>query len=232
MGFAKRYVDWSDAMSEWFGWLSQMIVPITIATGVGNVFLRYIGEYLNLKLTSNVVIELQWYLYTLIFLFSFSYILKHGINVRVDFWFAEQPERRKAWIDIVGHFLALLPFCILALYVSWNPVLTSWGHDSRAGTFEGWEDWDGAFAKASTYTSNCRADPECSFNLNTWGKQLPWEMSPDPGGLPRAPIKSMILVGFGTLFLQAIAETIRLIGFLRGDPAFKREEQEAPIRIE
>ncbi len=232
MEWARKYVDWADRMSEWFGWLSQMIVPITIGVGISNVFLRYLGQYSGLKLTSNVVIELQWYLYTLIFLFSFAYILKNGINVRVDFWFAEQPERRKAIIDLVGHCLALLPFCVLALYVSWNPVLTSWGHDSRAGLFEGWEDWQGTRAKVSNFMETCRASEDCNITINSWGKQLPWEMSNDPSGLPRAPIKSMILVGFGTLLLQAIAETLRLIGFLRGDPAFKREEQEAPIRIE
>jgi len=36
-----------------------------------------------------------------------------------------------------------------------------------------------------------------------------WELSPDPGGLPRAPIKSMIIVGFVLLIIQGISEAIK-----------------------
>ena len=43
-----------------------------------------------------------------------------------------------------------------------------------------------------------------------------WEMSPDPGGLPRAPIKTFILVAFGVLLLQAIAQAIKYIAILTG----------------
>lgn len=42
------------------------------------------------------------------------------------------------------------------------------------------------------------------------------EGSPDPGGLPRYPIKTMILVGFALVVLQGLAEAIRRIAFLRG----------------
>jgi TRAP-type mannitol/chloroaromatic compound transport system permease small subunit len=42
------------------------------------------------------------------------------------------------------------------------------------------------------------------------------EGSPDPGGLPRYPIKTMLLVSFALLWLQGIAEVIRCIATLRG----------------
>jgi TRAP-type mannitol/chloroaromatic compound transport system permease small subunit len=41
---------------------------------------------------------------------------------------------------------------------------------------------------------------------NSW---TVWEQSPDPGGLPRYPIKSMILVGFALLLLQALVEVAK-----------------------
>lgn len=192
----KKVVDVIDMISEFFGWLAQMVVPVLILVGFGNVVLRYVGQYAGLKLTSNVIIELQWYLYTLVFLWGFGYILKNGINVRVDFWFANQSDRRKAWIDLIGHVLALLPFCILALYVVWGPILRSWGWQPNG----------------------------------TWGT---WEMSPDPDGLPRAPIKSMVLVGFGLLFLQTIAEIIKLVAILRGQQElFQLQKSDAPLRVE
>jgi len=42
------------------------------------------------------------------------------------------------------------------------------------------------------------------------------EMSPDPGGLPRYPIKAALLVGFFLLFLQGISEAIKKAAFLAG----------------
>ncbi|MDJ0752197.1 MAG: TRAP transporter small permease subunit [Ardenticatenaceae bacterium] len=196
MPVLKQIVEKIEALTEFLGWLGQWIVPITILVGFGNVILRYVGEFVGVKLTSNAIIELQWYLYTLIFFLGFAYITKHNINVRVDFWYANQSVRTKAMIDFIGHILALLPFCLLALYVTWNPVLTSWG-----------------------------LQPD-----GTWGT---WEMSPDPSGLPRAPIKTMVIVAFGALLLQTIAELIKLIDVLYlGGQMFSIQESEAPLRIE
>jgi TRAP-type mannitol/chloroaromatic compound transport system permease small subunit len=39
--------------------------------------------------------------------------------------------------------------------------------------------------------------------------RIPWELSPDPGGLPRAPIRTMLIVGFALLFLQALSDAIK-----------------------
>lgn len=175
-----------DRFAEWTGWLSKWVVVPTIVVGLANVILRYTGQFFGVRLTSNTYVELQWYLYSLIFLLGFAYILKHQINVRVDFWFANQPKKRKAWIDLVGHLIALLPFALIGLWVSIPQVQTSW-------------------------------------RLN--------EQSPDAGGLPRAPIKTMIAVAFVFLLLQAIAEVIRLIAILRGLDV-ELEEPEAPVRIE
>ena len=44
------------------------------------------------------------------------------------------------------------------------------------------------------------------------------ESSPNPGGLPRYPIKSVILLGFSMLLLQGISEIIKRVAWLRGVP--------------
>ena len=48
---------------------------------------------------------------------------------------------------------------------------------------------------------------------NSWAV---WEMSPDPGGLPRYPIKTVIPIAFFLLLLQGAAIAVRRIAFLRG----------------
>ena len=176
----------ADRVSEWTGEISRYAVLVTVAVGFINVVLRYFGEFSDTRLTNNGLIEAQWYLYSLIFLFGFGYILKHQINVRVDFWFAEQPVRTRAWIDFIGNIVGLIPFAIIGIWVSVPQVMTSW-------------------------------------RLN--------EQSPDPSGLPRAPIKTMIVVAFAILLMQALAEQIKLFAILRD--VEKPEEKGAEfIRIE
>ncbi len=59
------------------------------------------------------------------------------------------------------------------------------------------------------------------------------EQSPDPSGLPRAPIKTMIPIAFALLLIQAIAEVIRVFAVIRDRAEFADlEEVEAPTRIE
>ena len=193
----KTYMKIIDKMSDILGAISMYLVIITVSIGFLNVVLRYVGQIIGVRLTSNFFIELQWYLYSLTFFTGFSYILKEGINVRVDFWFADQTHKVKAWIDLVGHFVGLIPFCIIGIWMTINPVLISWGRQ-----FDG-----------------------------SWGRM---EWSPDPSGLPRAPIKTIIIIAFVTLLLQAFVEVIRLIATLRDVdelmPADLRGE--TPIRVE
>ncbi|MFN8433017.1 MAG: TRAP transporter small permease subunit [Anaerolineales bacterium] len=169
-----------DALTDKLGHASAVCVMLTIAVGFYNVIARYLGRFFEIKLTSNLFIELQWYLFSLTFLLGFSYVLKHGLNVRVDFLYTNWSPKTKAWVDLVGHAFFLTAFCIIGLYVTTHPVLQSWG-----------------------------LLPDGSFGS--------WELSPDPDGLPRAPIKSMMLVAFGMLFLQTISEIIKNIAIIKGE---------------
>ncbi|HHC08987.1 MAG TPA: TRAP transporter small permease subunit [Actinobacteria bacterium] len=191
-----------DALNERVGRFTPYIVIVVVVVGFTNVVLRYLGRFIGTRLVNNYWLESQWYMYSLVFLLGFGYILKHQINVRVDFWWADQPLRRKVWIDLVGHLISLVPFSILALWVTWPWVLSSF--TSQTGSFTTWRVWE------------------------------IWENSPDPSGLPRAPIKAMILVGFALLLLQGLAELVKLVAVLTGHEDWVElpVEHEAPMRIE
>lgn len=182
MRFLLKIAQVIEKLSENGGRIATMLVLITVAIGFYNVVARYVGRYIGVTLSSNIFIEIQWYLFSLVFFLGFAYALKHNVNVRVDFYFSRFTAKRKAWIDFIGHLLFLVPFCLIGIYVTYAPVLSSWGQLPN-GTFG------------------------------------PWEMSPDPNGLPRAPIKSMIIVAFVLLLLQTIAEIIKKYAIIRGDTA-------------
>jgi TRAP-type mannitol/chloroaromatic compound transport system permease small subunit len=195
----QRAIDW---VTERVGALPKYLAVAVIVIGFVNAVLRYIGRFAGAQLTSNRNIELQWYLYAALFLLAFAYILKHGINVRVDFWFADCSPKVKAWIDFVGNLIGLLPFCLLGSWVVSPQILRSFGRSP-----------DGS-----------------------WRTLTVWEIceqSPDPVGLPRAPVKALLFVGLGLLLLQGLAEMVKLVAVLTGHGRFsERTVRGVPTRVE
>lgn len=127
-----------DNCADKLGWLSNWLVLLTIGVGFFNVLARYMGRFIGIQLSSNALLELQWYLFSLTFLSGFVYILRHGENVRVDFFYADFSEKKRALVDFFGTILFLIPFCLIGIWVLINPVLQSWGRlsDGSWGTWE------------------------------------------------------------------------------------------------
>ncbi len=168
-----------DKITEIAGTISRYLVLAIVVIGFTNVVARYTGRFVGLRLTNNSWIEIQWYLYSVMFFLAFGYVLKHNVNVRVDFYYANWSPRRRAWIDLIGTIFFLIPFCLIGMYATFNPVMLSWGQLP-----------DGTFGT--------------------------WEGSPDPDGLPRAPIKTMIIVAFALLLLAAISHAIKCVAVITG----------------
>jgi TRAP-type mannitol/chloroaromatic compound transport system permease small subunit len=139
--------------------------------GAYNAIARYLGRFVGTNLTSNALIELQWYLFSAVFLLGAAATLVTDGHVRVDVFYARLRARSRAWIDLVGTLVFLLPFALLAVALSWPALASSWA--IREG-------------------------------------------SPDPGGLPRYPIKALIPLAFALLALQGIAHGARAFLVLRG----------------
>ena len=160
-----------DRLNETVGrglyWLTLAMVLI----GSFNALARWLDRYTGLGLSSNTYLELQWYLFSLVFLLGAAYTLKHNAHVRVDVFYGRLSRRGRALINLLGTLLFLIPFCVLMLWTSWPTVSASWAL---------------------------------------------LEMSPDPGGLPRYPIKTAIPLAFFLLILQGLALAIREVAVLRG----------------
>jgi TRAP-type mannitol/chloroaromatic compound transport system permease small subunit len=122
--------------ANWFagvlGVISAFLIFPTVIISVINVVLRRVGANQGRNLTSNWLIEAQWYLYTLIFVFGLAHILRDSINVRVDFWFGNRSSRTQSWIDLVGHMIGLIPFAYIGIKYSWPSVKLSWDANEQS----------------------------------------------------------------------------------------------------
>ncbi|MCP4023840.1 MAG: TRAP transporter small permease subunit [Desulfobacteraceae bacterium] len=121
MRFLEWYVAFADACNEkigkFVGWLSTLMVLI--------VFYDTIMRYLFNK-GSIAFQEMEWHLFSIIFLIGAAYTLKEGGHVRVDILFIHFSKKTKAWVDFLGTLIFLIPFCIIVIYSSQKFVGNSW----------------------------------------------------------------------------------------------------------
>jgi TRAP-type mannitol/chloroaromatic compound transport system permease small subunit len=66
------------------------------------------------------------YLHAIAFMMGAAYTLKHDGHVRVDIFYRKWGNRRRAWVDLLGALLLLMPVSIFIAWSSWEYVLTSW----------------------------------------------------------------------------------------------------------
>ena len=108
------------------GWLGRWALLLMIAIGAWNVVGRYLGLALGLSLSSNALIEAQWFLFDVAFLLGLAYTLKQRGHVRIDILLNRQSARRQLQLELLGTLVLLLPFALTVLVVSLEPTLQSW----------------------------------------------------------------------------------------------------------
>jgi TRAP-type mannitol/chloroaromatic compound transport system permease small subunit len=70
--------------------------------------------------------ELELYIYSFIFLLGSAYALKEDKHVRVDLFYSKWSNKKKAFVDLIGGLLYLLPWCTVLVIVSFQYALSSW----------------------------------------------------------------------------------------------------------
>jgi len=110
----KKIVVVLERVSERFGQLSAWLVLTMTVIIVYDVGMRYIFQQGSVALQ-----ELEWHLFALIFLLGAAYTLKHDSHVRLEIFYQHYSPRQKAWLEILGSLLLLLPFCVVVITASW-----------------------------------------------------------------------------------------------------------------
>ncbi len=105
---------WIDAINERIGQCIYWLVLATVLISAANATVRKLFNY-----SSNSFLEIQWYLFSAIFLFCAGYTLKHNEHVRIDIITARFSAKVRAGIDIFGTLFFLLPMAGLILWLSW-----------------------------------------------------------------------------------------------------------------
>jgi len=120
-----------DALNERIGRLIYWLILAAVLVSAGNAVVRY-----AFNRSSNAWLEIQWYLFSAVFLFCAGYALLHNQHVRIDVIAGRLSKRAQAWIDVLGTVLFLLPMAITIMWLSW-PVFTDAYHSHEISTNAG-----------------------------------------------------------------------------------------------
>lgn len=110
-----------DALNERVGRCMLWLILLCTVISAANAIARY-----GFNLSSNAFLEIQWYLYSLVFLGAAGYTLKHNAHVRIDLVVGRLNRRAQAWIDVFGGLVMLLPVCLIIFWFGWEAALESY----------------------------------------------------------------------------------------------------------
>ena len=125
-----------DAVNERVGRAVAWLVLVAVLVSTGNAISRY-----ALSVSSNAWLEIQWYLFSAIFLLAAGYTLLHHGHVRIDILYGRYSPRTRAWIDILGALFFLMPMAVLILYLSWPVFVLSYSGQEMSGDAGGLVRW-------------------------------------------------------------------------------------------
>lgn len=117
----RNIIKWIDWFSEKTGVLISWLTTLLVLTVFYDVIMRYV-----FKSGSIAVQEMEWHIFSVIFLLGAAYTLKKDGHVRVDILFTRFSTKTKAWVDFVGTFIFLIPFSLMIIYSTKTFIMASW----------------------------------------------------------------------------------------------------------
>ena len=97
------------------------MVLLACLISAGNAGSRYL-----FSVSSNAWLEIQWQLFSGIFLLGAAHVFRLNEHVRVDLFYGNRSERGKLWTDTIGIVLFFFPSILFILYLTWPFFMTSY----------------------------------------------------------------------------------------------------------
>jgi len=125
-----------DGANERVGRTVYWLVLVTVLVSAANATSRY-----ALDRASNAWLELQWYLFSAVFLLCSGYTLLHNEHIRIDVVAGRLSRRTQVWIDIFGTLFFLLPMSTYILWLSWPIFMNAWNSNEISASAGGLVRW-------------------------------------------------------------------------------------------
>ncbi|MCL4681905.1 MAG: TRAP transporter small permease subunit [Rhodocyclaceae bacterium] len=110
-----------DACSDLIGKVLFWFILAAVFISAGNAIVRKL-----FNMSSNALLEIQWYLFSAVFLLGAGYAFLKNAHVRIDFISNHLSPKTRNWIDIVGILVFLGPLCVILIKLSWPLFENAW----------------------------------------------------------------------------------------------------------
>ena len=107
----------STALGQAAAWLTLFMVIITFVV----VVMRYVFDAGLIWVQESVV-----WMHAMVFMLGSAYTLRSEEHVRVDVFYRSMGDHRRAWVDLVGVLIFLMPLCLFLAWKSFDFVTQSW----------------------------------------------------------------------------------------------------------
>lgn len=125
-----------DGVNERLGKATTWLVLIVVLISAGNAVMRYAINW-----SSNAYLEIQWYLFSAIFLLCAGYTLMKNEHVRIDIISGRFTAKTRAWIDVFGIVLFLFPMTYLFIVLGWPFFMMSYSGGEMSANAGGLIRW-------------------------------------------------------------------------------------------
>lgn len=125
-----------DMINRQIGKKIAWLILVAVVVAAVNAVVRKV-----FNVSSNAWLELQWMLFGAVFLLCASWTLQVKEHIRIDIVNSLLPRRAQRWIDLIGHTLFLMPFCLLMVYHSWPFFTRSYAINEQSLSAGGLAQW-------------------------------------------------------------------------------------------
>ena len=99
-----------DRFSDYVGYVAAALMLLMLVNVFYDTIMRYFFRSGSIALQ-----ELEWHIFSVVFLFGISYALKTEGHVRVDVLYDKFSPKTKALVNIVGTLVFLIPLAVLVI---------------------------------------------------------------------------------------------------------------------
>jgi TRAP-type mannitol/chloroaromatic compound transport system permease small subunit len=125
-----------DASTRWIGKRLAWLILVAVVISATNAIIRK-----TFDVSSNSWLELQWVLFSIVFLMCASWTLLDNEHIRIDIVNALFPKKVRDSIDVAGHVFALIPLCIVMIVTGIPFFLRSYEVSEQSGNAGGLPQW-------------------------------------------------------------------------------------------
>lgn len=125
-----------DAFTRWTGKRLAWLILVAVIVSAVNAIVRKAFDT-----SSNSWLELQWVLFSIVFLLCSPWTLLDNEHIRIDIVNQMLPKRVRDSIDVIGHVVFLIPLCIVMIITGGPFFMRSVEINEQSGNAGGLPQW-------------------------------------------------------------------------------------------